>query len=183
MDAVSRHRELAETLVGNLEKLRPPQARVGAVTSTEGAEGKGDRAALARLKRCAGRRLAECPEVYPVFYRLLPPEELGREWEHEACFLVATLFPYAPGQYDRGLGESLRALANKHPLQASGLERRLSVLLDSSANDLRFRLRQVVKLLAGKEIGIGWRKLLVDVLEWEWESRPAQKRWAKGYLG
>ncbi len=183
MDAVSRHQILAEALVGNLEKLAPPRVRADALASAGNAKVVGDRAALARLKRCAGRRLAECPEVYPIFYRLLPAEALGRDREHEACFLIATLFPNAPDRSDRDLGEALRVLTSAHPEQASGIERRLSVLLDSSTSDLPFRLRQVIRLLAGKEIGISWRKLLVDVLEWEWESRPVQKRWARSYFG
>src|SRR3989304_1254606 len=54
MDIVFEQRRLAADLVENLEAL-----------------GK-DRAAMARLKRCAGRPLAECTEVFALFYPLGP---------------------------------------------------------------------------------------------------------------
>lgn len=165
MDPSDEHIRLADELVANLEARR------------------GDRAAMARLKRCAGRALAECTDVFPLFYGLLPAVARGKDWLEEPCFLIATLFPLAPDRHTGDLGQSLRQLAQQMSRHADGVERRLGVLLDCATEALPFRLRQTVGFLAGRGVGVDWRQLLVDILQWEWSSRPAQKRWARSYFG
>jgi CRISPR system Cascade subunit CasB len=170
--------------------------RLEALVGGGDGSGREDRAALARLKRCAGRRLEECPEAFSLFYRLLPPAASQGSWEESACFLVATLFPLAPERGWGNLGESLRKLAD-HAVQERGdedarasLDRRMTALLDCSAEQLPFRLRQTIRLLEsktltedGKRIGIDWRTLLDDVIGWSHPDRYVQKRWARGYFG
>ncbi|MHB1416583.1 MAG: type I-E CRISPR-associated protein Cse2/CasB [Chloroflexota bacterium] len=143
----------------------------------------GDRAALARLRRCAGRTLAECPEVYPLFYRLLPPAGVGPRWLEEPCFLVASLFPTSPGRFTGDLGTSLRAAVRGDPHRADGLDRRMGILLDCDFEELPFRLRQAAHMLASLEVGVDWRQLLLDLLQWGHPDRPAQKRWARHFFG
>jgi len=140
-----------------------------------------DRAALARLKRCAGRPLSECQRAYSLFYGLLPSAALGKPWLEETCFLIATLFALAPSKGGMGLGQALRLAADKSRNDASGIQRRLDALLDADVEDLSFRLRQTVRLLAPKEIAIDWRQLLLDLLHWEAPSRHVQKEWARRF--
>ncbi len=167
---------LADEFVAELERL----AGVSHSDGAGGTAGREDRAALARLKRCAGRSLADCPEVYPLFYRMLPSGQ--REAWEETLFLVATLFPYAPGRFTGDLGESMRRVAGGDEQRRASVDRRISVLLDSSREELPFRLRQAIHFLASSDVAIDWRSLLIDLLQWDYVGRPAQKRWARSYF-
>jgi len=62
----------------------------------------GDRA---RLKRNAGKTLAEAHDALGLFYRLLPKGVPA--YQEEVYFLVATLFPLADGGAENDLGMSL----------------------------------------------------------------------------
>ena len=158
-----------EEFVARLEGLAQPGAQ------------RGD---LARLRRCAGRPLDDCPEVYQLFYRLLPYLARGDERVEESYFLIATLFALDPhSARDRDLGASLRAVATARGAGAAGIDRRLTVLLDAPVGDLAFRLRQVVALCAAAEVAIDWRGLLSDLRRWEAPDRRVQRRWARSYFG
>jgi len=146
-----------------------------------------DRADLARLKRGAGRRLEEYPEVFPLFYRLLPERIRGWPSGEGAYFLVATLFPLAPSgdgpRFEGDLGRSLFDLRQRKPESREALDRRLAILLDCDSDALPFRLRQMVRLIATSEGHVDWRQLLEDVLAWDLPWRPTHKRWARSYFG
>ncbi len=164
------------------------QALTGRRTGGSPAEMAEDRAALASLRRCAGRRLAECPAVYPLFYRLLPPALSGREDLEEHCFLIATLFALMPvwGAADLGTALAAVALADKQVVRS--VERRLRALLACTADELPFHLRQTVRwlapqaLLIGEDAWLDWRRLLDDLRFWEHPQRIVQKRWASQYF-
>ena len=146
------------------------------------------RADLAKLRRCAGRSLAECPEVFQLFYHLLPYLVRGDDREEERYFLVATLFALDPRSSGaRDFGASMRAVAISRSVDRQGLDdgvsRRMAVLLDAPADDLAFRLRQVVALAASADIGVNWRSLLNDVVWWDHPARRVQRRWARSYFG
>lgn len=142
------------------------------------------RADLAKLRRCAGRSLAECPEVFQLFYRLLPYPVRGDDRKEERYFLVATLFALDPRSSGaRDFGASMGAIAGSRGAGREGVDRRMAVLLDAPADDLPFRLRQVVALAASAEVGINWRSLLGDVLWWDHPARRVQRRWARSYFG
>jgi CRISPR type I-E-associated protein CasB/Cse2 len=180
---------LINTFVGNLEWLAHPDRE--------------DRAALARLRRCAGRTIAESREVLDLFYSLFVPKgrssapevELPelRPWEEERFFLVATLFPLAPTHVERkappcDFGGSMRQLAETSGVNADGVDRRMAILLDADAEALPFRLRQAARMLGQKGIPINWRRLLAHLLDWDAvndQGLPAgrvQRRWARSYF-
>ncbi len=141
------------------------------------------KADLARLKRCAGRTLEECPEVYSAFYRLVPYQVRGRETSETWFFVVATLFPAAPERFSGDFGVTMRRLRDSGGEGASGIDRRMTALLDCSCDDLPFRLRQLVRLAASRTVGVDWRKLLEDAFRWDHPARITQKRWARSYFG
>lgn len=142
------------------------------------------RADLARLRRCAGRSLAECPEIFQLFYRLLPYRVRGDDREEERYFLAATLFALDPRMSSaRDFGVTVGAVAGSRGGGREGIDRRMAVLLDAPADDLAFRLRQVVALAAAADIGINWRSLLSDLLWWDQPARRVQRRWARSYFG
>lgn len=133
----------------------------------------------ARLKRAAGRPLAEARDVLGLFYQLLPRGvPAGHE---EIYFLIATLFPMA----DAGLGGDLGASLRRARLTKAdpGLDRRVRILLDSDAGQLAFRLRQVVRLIQSRRASVNWSELLKDLLYWSHPDRFVQRRWARAYFG
>lgn len=141
-----------------------------------------DRGDLARLKRCSGRPLQECTEVFPLFYRALPSTVRGREWEERDYFLVASLF--ALTESARGdMGDAMRRLRAKKQGSEDSLDRRLTILLDCSRDELTFRLRQTIRLLASGEVGLDWSELLCDIRQWTAPWKPTQKKWARSYFG
>lgn len=142
------------------------------------------RADLARLRRCAGRPIAECPEVFQLFYRLLPYPIRGDVQREERYFLVATLFALNPRSSGaRDFGATMGVVAGSRGAGREGIDRRMAVLLDAPLNDLPFRFRQVVALAASADVGINWRSLLGDLLWWDHPARRVQRRWARSYFG
>jgi CRISPR system Cascade subunit CasB len=159
---------LVDAFVTELEKLVTP--------------GREDRASLARLKRAAGRPLAESSLLMPFFYRRLPAAVRGRGLE-ECYFLIATLFPFAPRRWDGDLGESLRLLRERPGAHEAGVDRRMAALLEAASHELPFRLRQMVRLLAQHDVPLDWRRLLEDLRWWDHPERRVQRRWARSYFG
>lgn len=148
-----------------------------------------ERGDLAVLRRNAGRSLADSRGAFGVFFRLLPAD-LG--WREEIFFLVATLYALNPVESTVGdFGKSL-ALA-KDGTDGGGLDRRVAVLLDSDyewlengrfrSGELGFRLRQAVKYLKSKDIGVEWGLLLYHLLNWSHPDRWVQRTWARSYYG
>ena len=137
-----------------------------------------DAAGRARLKRNAGRTIGESRDIYRVFFQALPYEVAGRPFEEEIYFLVATLFPMAePRSGALSFGATLRRVRQRR--ESASLDRRFQNLLDSAREQLPFRLRQAVRLAAASEESIDWSQLLSDLLAWEYEGKPVQKRWAR----
>ena len=138
-----------------------------------------DMVGKAKLKRCAGQSLEEArQETVGLFYSLLPS---GVPIHQENIyFLAATLFGMGKGREQGNFGETMRkvkAVKNK-----KGLDRRMTILLDSDSSQLRFRLRQVVQLLKSQQIAVDFPKLLDDLLWWGSEEHYVQRRWARAYF-
>lgn len=169
-------------MIGSDTTTTPVEEFVGRLEALGGQDGT--RADLARLRRCAGRSVAECPEVFQLFYRLLPYPVRGDDREEERYFLVATLFALNPRSSNvRDFGATMSVVASSRSGGREGVDRRMAVLLDAPLDDLRFRLRQVVALAASTDIGINWRSLLGDLLWWDHPARRVQRRWARSYFG
>lgn len=163
----------------------PPDRFVNRLMELQEREATGE---LAILRRNAGLSLAESRGALGIFYRLLP---VNTGYTEEIYFLVATLYPHNTKSIE---GENLGgALAKLKAIDGSeALDRRVAILLDSGfergSNRLRpgelgFRLRQTIKLLASKEIGVDWQCLLQDLLRWDHPDRWVQKQWARAYFG
>lgn len=171
-------------LIRELEKLTP---RVG----PDGKE-KGDRAALAALRRGLGKEPGDAPEVFPVLLPLLPEGELSH-WDERIAYLVASLFalyPEAPPwpetarqRWQRNLGASLRQLAIQ--TESAGPERRVVALLNSDIDDLPHHLRGVISLLktATPPVPVDWVRLTWDLRGWANAERAVQKAWANAFWG
>lgn len=136
----------------------------------------GDRA---RLRRNAGRRLAEAPDVMGLFYRLAPHGISSRD--EERYFTVATLFPLANSGPAGDLGDTLRRA--RSPKNGAGLDRRMEILLDADGEQLPFRLRRAISFAQSNRAPVNWRQLLEDVLLWDVPGKPIQRAWARSYFG
>lgn len=133
----------------------------------------------ARLRRNAGRTIAESRGVLPIFYRTLPYTTPERD--HETYFMVATLFSFAKNGNDRNLGATLKRI--KDDGKTAGPDRRMTALLDADSGQLTFRLRQLVRLIHAHDQHVNWKTLLDDLLRWQLPNRPVQRRWAMAYYG
>ena len=136
----------------------------------------GDRA---RLKRNAGKSLAEAKEALGLFYRLLPHGVPA--YQEEVYFLVATLFPLAESGGKNDFGTSLYLAQSAK--NSKGLDRRVENLLDADLVQLHFRLRQAVHFLQSCRVRVNWQQLLEDLLQWDHPDRFIQQRWARSYFG
>lgn len=179
-----RQRFNAQDLMRQLESLVP---RVG----PDGKE-KGNRAALAALRRGLGKQPGEAPEMFPVLLPLLPEAGLSR-WDERVAYLVASLFaryPDAPPwpessseRWQRNLGASLRQLAAQ--TDSEGPERRFVALLNSDEDDLPHHLRGIVSLLESAKLPVpmDWVRLIWDLRGWNTPERTIQKDWAGAFWG
>jgi CRISPR system Cascade subunit CasB len=134
----------------------------------------GDRA---RLKRNAGRTLADARDATGLFYRILLPDT--PPYLEEVYFLVATLFPLADGKGVGNLGAALRRAQNDK--NRKGLDRRVEILLDADLSQLPFRLRQAIHFLQSNRVRVNWVGLLEDLLHWNHPDRFVQQSWARSY--
>ncbi len=141
-------------------------------------EKRGDRAALAVLRRGLGRG----PDYPADLHRhVLPFMPKGREYDEEKTYLVASLFGLFPQNHGQSFARALRHAAEK---DNPNIERRLMAVLNADSEDLGEHLRQLVALLRTHESpGFDWARFLDDLLRWQWDSRPAQRQWARDFWG
>lgn len=173
--------------MSNETTITPQQRRHDQVQTFIAALGALNAGGRARLRRNAGRTLAEARDVYRVFFQALPNDI--HERQEDDYFLVATLFPLVPHTSHVGtLGSSLHRVrqirngTNAGP--PNSLDRRFQALLDSDREQLSFRLRQVVRLIAADraDVPLDWVCLLQDILNWTHPSHFVQMRWARDYF-
>ncbi len=138
--------------------------------------GKLDTGERAKFKGDAGKTIAEASSM-GLFYRVIQGLYGVNE---EMYFLVATLYPLAESGGVGNLGASLRRA--RDPKNFKGLDRRVEILLDADATQLRFRLRQAIKFLKSQRVRVNWELLLTDLLKWNSPYRNTQKEWARKYF-
>jgi CRISPR type I-E-associated protein CasB/Cse2 len=147
-------------------------------TAGEGAS----RARLARLRTAVGRR-----GVAPLAYREIGDALTGvPSDERDAYLTVASLFAVHAAKSDRpwliARGASLGASCRQARRDGSvSMDLRFAALLDARREDLPYRLRQVVALLAAHDVGVRYDVLLGDILRWTEPGREVQRRWAESY--
>ncbi len=154
----------------------------------------GDRA---RLKRNAGKSLAESRDVRLLFYSHVAPRGMAA-WQEERYFLLATLYPLdkakrrerRPTAEDdeesattgsfASFGKSFRMA--RTDVNKAGLDRRFARLLDADLEDLTFQLRQAVSRLSSEWLPIDWAQLTRDIMNWDHPTHYVQRQWARDYV-
>lgn len=155
--------------------MRPDDTRITTFVSRLRDLDTGERA---RLKRNAGKEMAESYDVLGLFYRLLPPGVEPRD--EPRFFLVATLFPLTGNATEGNFGDALRRIRTDE--NAQSLDRRFEVLLDADVRQLPYYLRQAVRMLAAREVAVPWASLLADLTSWTHPQRFVQRAWARSYF-
>jgi CRISPR system Cascade subunit CasB len=149
-----------------------------------------NRGELAQLRRNAGNNIAESRQCTGIFYRMLPPGIMtGRD--EELYFLVATLYGLNKYSFRGDFGKTLKGV--KAVSSSKNLDRRITILLDSQfdiidgfrigGGEMAYRLRQLVRLAEGHQIGVDWARLLYDLTKWNSPEKWIQKQWARSYFG
>jgi CRISPR system Cascade subunit CasB len=145
---------------------------------------RGDRAALAALRRGLGRPPGTVPDMYRYVEPWLPAE--APPWVEDAYYLIAVLFAYHPAEGGEGNMGDHFARARDPQGDNTAIERRFTALLAAHPDDLPFYLRQAISFLRSKGAGgipIDWHTLFQDLRAWGYENRSVQKRWARAFWG
>jgi CRISPR type I-E-associated protein CasB/Cse2 len=99
------------------------------------------------------------------------------------AILTAALFALAKGacrnRKDHTLGRAFGSLPGIG--DSASIERRFIDLLDTDRQDLDYKLRQAITLIAPHELPLDWGLLLVDLHWWDHPDRKVQKRWARDF--
>jgi CRISPR system Cascade subunit CasB len=145
------------------------------VSYLEGLERRGDRGALARLRRGAGRRPGDAVDMLPLVVPFLPPGD----WDTEVFFTAASLFALHPEAGGGGnFGATFRALGDY-----DSAKKRFAALLDCHEDELGEHLRHAVTLARSKGARIDYRQLLWDLTHWTHPDGFVQLEWARAYWG
>lgn len=140
---------------------------------------RGDRGALAALRRGLGRPPGTVPDMYP---HVLP---WARDrWREDACYLVGSLFAlHSEGREEGNMGTAFAIMRSRDTKASESLERRFIALLNSHRDELATHLRSAVSLLKAKDVPVNWHRLLRDILYWDHESHFIQQNWAREFWG
>lgn len=159
-------------------------------------ERRADRAALAALRRAAGKAPDESATAHRYVGAWLDGVDFERDdgWQARCLYLVASLFAMHPrgswarregrGQWwERNLGASFYRLAPPGDRQRESVERRFQWLLASDRHELPARLRQAIGLLASHQqnVPVDWFYLLRDLRWWGGEGSQVRARWASAF--
>lgn len=153
---------------------------------------RGNRAALATLRRSLGKDPGEDAGPYRYVGRWLPRGNQSFR-QDEWYYLVAGLFALhqiswadeegAHAPYWRNFGASFARLTRDTENGRDSIERRFVALLNSHVDDLPHHLRQAVSLLKAKGVPVDWAWLLDDLLGWERRGGAVRREWAHAFWG
>jgi CRISPR system Cascade subunit CasB len=140
-----------------------------------------DRAALAHLRRGLGAPAAYTLARVGWLFRRVP--ESYHDSTIDAAVLAAGLFAWAKGNCPQKSGVNFGAAfgANQTPEAKQRREKRFIDLLDADNEDLPYKLRQAITLLAAEGSALDWVMLIDDLRRWNRPERKVQKAWARGF--
>lgn len=147
-----------------------------------------DRAALARLRRTAGKSMEEAIESY----RYVAPYTEGIfGWRERCRYLIAGLFASHPPRligekrverFPSGdLGEAFARLAPRGAPNRDAVERRFTQLLAADGDELPDQLRQAISLLQAGDVPVNWQILLWNIERWQEQEHRVQRDWARAF--
>lgn len=141
-----------------------------------------NRGTLAVLRRGLAGNPIEDLNLYRFVARRVPDSDRGTPRE-SVYYLVAALYALQPESApDGNFGDHMKRVTQKrNDLEAA--ERRFTVLLTASLEDLSTPLRQAVMMLKQNELPVNWTALFADLLHWNHPDKWAQRAWANSFWG
>lgn len=138
-----------------------------------------DRKARAVLRRSLSFDPGQYVHAYPYVEPFVKDE--NKAWRREMHYLVAGLWAAHWREGRAGQPLPLAKACAMHQLKSgsASTERRFINLLDSDAEQLPHRLRQMIALL--KEQDIDFAALLKDIVYWNDEQKRTQNAWARDF--
>jgi CRISPR type I-E-associated protein CasB/Cse2 len=143
--------------------------------------GNPNRAALAHLRR----GLSGSPDyaLARVGWLFRSARDSADDRELDSAILAAGLFAWVKGACPQNRG------ANVGQAFGYGLrdddkkqrEKRFTDLLDTDREELPYKLRQTIALIARDGVGLDWVMLIHDLIRWDDPERRVQKQWARGF--
>lgn len=147
----------------------------------------GSKAQLAKLRRGAGKKPGELPELWGMFLKDMPEELLGRngnpsyaEW---AIYTALTLFalhqqghsePVHQEGEENHFGRAMRKLVpngKDNDEDEENIRRKLSIVAGADdMEELSYHLRAVVKLLGNSEVKLDYADLAEDLYWFQFEN-------------
>ncbi len=134
---------------------------------------RGDRRALAALRRGLGKTPGSAVEMMPYVVPYLPQAEHG----HWAYFVTGSLFGLH-GNHSPGVGIGTLC---RHVTDNESGEKRFLALLDAHKDELPGHLRRAVSIARQQNQGFDYALLLKDLLGWTHPDRYVQRRWARQF--
>jgi CRISPR system Cascade subunit CasB len=140
---------------------------------------RGDRGAMAALRRLLGREPGEVVAALPYVQPWIPRDATLHD--EARFFLVAGLFAQHPlDATGVTLGEAAHCLFVQST-GSPGVERRFAALLAADAEDLPVHLRHFLALLRTGNVPVDYAQLLDDLRSWSAPERRVQRRWARAF--
>lgn len=152
---------------------------------TSGPE-SGGRAALAKLRRGAGKPSGSLPDIWPYTIGALP--EGASEYEEQAVHVALTLFALhrqgteINGQNGGSLGSAVGRLRDGD--NDGAITRRFnSAVTAATLTELSNHLRSLVQLLSSKKINMDYPRFAEELFYWQFESRREKVclNWGRDY--
>ena len=153
-------------------------------------------AEMARLRRCAGKRLEESPDAWESLFSGVPEEispskgVLVPTTAENAIFIALTLYAVhqqgvsaSMNQYGRSFSTAVSMLGDGG---SDNIRNRFNTALTSQdVVELSNHLRSLVKMLRSNDVPIGfdYADLAADIYDYQYEDSKfrVQMRWAKDY--
>ena len=185
-DAVARKVAVAQEVAGRITRLEQMK------------DLSRQRALLAELRRGAGKRPGELPQLWGMFLWNLPEEMMGwgAEPSREEWAVYTSLTLYAlhqqgaePGKNSvnaggQGLGRAAAKLVADDADARKRIQRRLNrIALASDLPDMLPHLRALVILLKGSGIGLDYPQLAKDLYEYQFYDgmSDVRLRWGRDF--
>ena len=139
-----------------------------------------NRGTLAVLRRGLAGKPIEDLNLYRFVARKVPERDRSTNRE-SVYYLVAALYALQPESTDSGnFGSHMKTVAaRRNDMEAA--ERRFTLLLNASIEDLNTPLRQAVMMLKQQELPVNWNALFADLLHWEHPEKYVQRAWANSF--
>lgn len=140
------------------------------------------------FRKSFGKRLNDMSAVVLVkFYDILPVEI--KESEEEKWVFTACVHCIIDSEDNNGvaLDEAIwkyRTISTSEGSFTDSFEKRVIAIMDMKWDEqgmLLVKMAKLIKFLKTKGIAVDGKKLLTDILYWNYEDKRIQKRWAKTY--